>query len=333
MAEFDNKTCAKLEVQEGIEDGVKKLLFVKSEWNPTSFELAVSDGLRAWRFEGSEAFVNARAEAWDKRVSWVMEKLKFYLKVGQPGVAYRFTKTRDNQRKLSFDIEDKESELALTANILMVNASDPESVTCDLLSFLHDSNGRLTDSYLRKVRSLSQSLREHNALLEDDTKLKNAKTEFQNDYLKKFAAVLNSKKAKIREQRKEIERLTKENEKLKEDSKSKAIDEDERDDTTSSSSEDEDDEEKSDHEMSTPEKKRAEAFSERLVSEEKPFTEPASTSGVNVVNQDPDATQPFLEEIENDAPVGELPKEDPPSLPALIGDEPYKGIQRRRRRT
>ncbi|KAG0586106.1 hypothetical protein KC19_2G064800 [Ceratodon purpureus] len=328
MAEFDNKTCAKLEVQEGIEDGVKKLLFVKSEWNPTSFELAVSDGLRAWRFEGSEAIVNARAEAWDKGVSWVMEKLKFYLKVGQPGVAYRFTKTRDNQRKLSFDIEDKESELALTANFLMVNASDPESVTCDLLRFLHDSNARLTDSYLRKVQSLSQSFREQNALLEDDTKLKNAKTEIQNDYLKKFAAVLNSKKTKIREQQKEIERLKKENEKLREDSKSKAIDEDERDDTTSSSSEDEDDEE-----MSTPEKKRAEAFSERLVSEEKPFTEPASTSGVNVVNQDPEATQPFLEEVENDAPVSELPKEDPPSLPALIGDEPYKGIQRRRRRT
>lgn len=46
--------------------------------------------------------------------------------------------------QLSFDIEDKESELALTANFLMVNASDPESVTCDLLRFLHDSNARLT---------------------------------------------------------------------------------------------------------------------------------------------------------------------------------------------
>ena len=46
--------------------------------------------------------------------------------------------------QLSFDIEDKESDLALTANLVMVNASDPESVTCDLLGFLYDSNCRLS---------------------------------------------------------------------------------------------------------------------------------------------------------------------------------------------
>jgi hypothetical protein len=104
MAEFDNKTCTRLEVQEGT-GNEKKVIFVKSEWKPTrsepmSFDLAVSDGLRAWRFDGSESFVNARAEAWDKRVDWVMEKLKFYLSVGQPGVIYRFTPARDNQRKV-----------------------------------------------------------------------------------------------------------------------------------------------------------------------------------------------------------------------------------------
>jgi hypothetical protein len=76
-------------------------------------------------------------------------------------------------------------------------------------------------------------------------------------------------------------------------------------------------------------KQRNEVFSERLVSGE---TEPVSTSGANVVNADPDATQPFLDEIENDAPVVEPPKEDPPSLPALVGDAPYVGLQRKRRR-
>jgi len=107
MAEFDNKTCARLEVHEGIDTNVlvKKLLFVQSECKPTrseatSFSLAISDGLGAWRFEGSEKFVEDRAEAWDKSVSWVMEKIKFYLSVGQPGVTYRFTTTRDNQRKV-----------------------------------------------------------------------------------------------------------------------------------------------------------------------------------------------------------------------------------------
>ena len=106
MAEVDNKTCTRIEVQEG-DDNVKKVLFVKSEWKPTrseptSFDLAISDGLRAWRFEGSEGFVRERAELWDKNESWVMEKLKFYLTLGQPGVTYRFTKTRDNRRKVCF---------------------------------------------------------------------------------------------------------------------------------------------------------------------------------------------------------------------------------------
>ena len=46
--------------------------------------------------------------------------------------------------QLSFDIEDKESDLSLTANIVMANSSEPESVTCDLLGFLYDGNCRLT---------------------------------------------------------------------------------------------------------------------------------------------------------------------------------------------
>ena len=46
--------------------------------------------------------------------------------------------------QLSFDIEDGGSDLSLTANFSLVNASDPESVTCDLLGFLYDGNCRLT---------------------------------------------------------------------------------------------------------------------------------------------------------------------------------------------
>jgi len=58
MAEFDNKTCARLEVQEELHGlTVKKTLFVKSVWKPassppTSFSLAISDGRQAWTFEG-----------------------------------------------------------------------------------------------------------------------------------------------------------------------------------------------------------------------------------------------------------------------------------------
>lgn len=330
MAEFDNKTCARLEVHEGIDN--VKLLFVKSEWKParsepTSFSLAISDGLWAWKFEGTEKFVQDRAEAWDKSVSWVMDKVKFYLSVGQPGVTYRFNKTRDNQRKLSFDIEDTESELPLTANFILVNASDPGSVTSGLLDFLHDSNCRLTESYLRKRRDFDRMTRENEVLTEQNERFKALKNQFKEDAYKKFVPVLNSKKAKLRELRKEIEKLT-------EQTKSKIKVESERDDTTSSSSDD--DEEESDHQRPSPEKKieRDEAFNERLVGEVKAISEPVATSGVDVVNAgpDPDATQPLSDEIENEDPSLESPKEVTSSLSALVEDKPYVGLQRKKRR-
>jgi len=58
MADFDNKTCARLEVQEELHDlTVRKTLFVKSVRepaisSPTSFSLAISDGHQGWTFEG-----------------------------------------------------------------------------------------------------------------------------------------------------------------------------------------------------------------------------------------------------------------------------------------
>lgn len=64
--------------------------------------------------------------------------------------------------------------------------------------------------------------------------------------VEQFVPVLNSKKAKLRELRKEIEKLT-------EQTKSKIKEDSERDNTTSSSSED--DEEESDHQRSSAEEK------------------------------------------------------------------------------
>lgn len=49
MADFDNKTCTRLEVHDLTE---KKTLFVKSVWEPNSFSLEISDGHQAWTFEG-----------------------------------------------------------------------------------------------------------------------------------------------------------------------------------------------------------------------------------------------------------------------------------------
>jgi hypothetical protein len=54
MAEvLDKETCTKLVVEVKWEGAVgHKVLFVKGTWNPTTFSLALSDGLQAWIFEG-----------------------------------------------------------------------------------------------------------------------------------------------------------------------------------------------------------------------------------------------------------------------------------------
>lgn len=81
-------------------------------------------------------------------------------------------------------------------------------------------------------------------------------------------------------------------------------------------------------------KQRDEAFNERLVGEVKAISEPVATSGVDVVNAgpDPDATQPLSDEIENEDPSLESPKEVTSSLSALVEDKPYVGLQRKKRR-
>lgn len=178
---------------------------------------------------------------------------------------------------------------------------------------------------MRKRRDFDRMTKENEALTEQNERFKALKNQFKEDAFKKFVPVLNSKKAKLRELRKEIEKLT-------EQSKSKIKEDSERDNTTSSSSED--DEEESDHQRSSPKEKieRGEAFSESLVGEVKAISEPVATSVVDA-EPDPDATQPLSDEIELAGPSSEPPREAGGScLSALVGDKPYVGLQRKKRR-
>jgi len=74
------------------------------------------------------------------------------------------------------------------------------------------------------------------------------------------------------------------------------------------------------------------AFSETLVGEVQAFSEPGATSVVNA-EPDPDATQPLLDGIEIDDPASGPPTQVRGScLSALVGDTPYVGLQRKKRR-
>ncbi|KAG0612438.1 hypothetical protein M758_6G027700 [Ceratodon purpureus] len=310
--EEGNKTCARLEVHEGLHDStVKKTLFVKSTWEPTkafptSFSLAVTDGCQAWTFEGSESYVKERAEVWDKEVSWVTEKLKFYLTMGQPGVAYHFTKTRDDHRKLSFEIQDKDTNLSLRANLQMVNALS-ETVICDLLGFLLQGNEKLSLEYRRKCRDFDGLKESNKAYMETSEQCRNEEIQYKKRSLEKFVGILNSKKSKCRELRDENARL-KELLRAKENV--------EKDDSTSSSSDDDDDEDIDDQPLEK-EMERGEGSRRSLVSEDA------------AINEDPAATKPLVAQLEIEPPKEDLPSNAPA---ALTADAPYTGIQRKRRR-
>lgn len=58
-----------------------------------------------------------------------------------------------------------------------------------------------------------------------------------------------------------------------------------------------------------------------------------SLIGASAFN-DPDATQPFLDEMENKARITEFPNEDVPSnvVAALLEDTSYTALPRKRRR-
>uniref|UniRef100_A0A7I4BUS0 XRCC4 coiled-coil domain-containing protein n=1 Tax=Physcomitrium patens TaxID=3218 RepID=A0A7I4BUS0_PHYPA len=214
--------------------------------------------------------------------------------------------------QFSFEIQDMETNLSLTANFSLVDASDPEIVTRDLLGFLLHGNEILTVDYVKKCRSFDQVLAENKALSEQNKRFAHEKKQFEQAVYKKFVAVLNSKKIKLKELKKEIEKW-----KIQPESKV------ERDDTTSSSSGE--DEKEIDHQevlrsSSNKSIRREDGSSGSLI-------------GASAFN-DPDATQPFLDEMENKARITEFPNEDVPSnvVAALLEDTSYTALPRKRRR-
>jgi len=88
-----------------------------------------------------------------------------------------------------------------------------------------------------------------------------------------------------------------------------------------------------DHDKFVVLKQRGEAFSEGLVGEVKAISEPPVATFVVDAEPDPDATQPLLDEIELAGPSSEPRREAGGScLTALVGDKPYVGLQRKKRR-
>lgn len=145
-----------------------------------------------------------RAAGWDESVAEYLQRAQLYLSHQHPDSTYAFIADGEN-RKLSWTMEKHGTKLE--GKWRCEKAKDDQRTSCEILNFLMDSNVKLSDEMLRKTQSFERMKLEAEKCLQQNEQFKDAKQQFEIDIFKKFIAVLNSKKAKLREVRDKLARL------------------------------------------------------------------------------------------------------------------------------
>ncbi|WOL16901.1 DNA repair protein XRCC4 isoform X1 [Canna indica] len=201
---FTRHTCLKLDLP--VENPkVKDAVFVKATWFPSCFDLAISDGLNAWTCHATEAEVKLRADQWDLPVAEYISLAEQYLGFQQPESKYGFEDAGNGQRRLSWTFEKQGTKLEWRWKCQP--SPDNKHTTAGILDFLMDANIRLSEEVVRKTHSLEKLKSEAEKCLLQSEKFSNEKAEFESAVYSKFVAILNSKKAKLRELRDRISKL------------------------------------------------------------------------------------------------------------------------------
>lgn len=198
-------SCAKLSV--AVEDPKApggSGIFVKATWLPTRFSLAVTDGAGAWVADASDAEVRLRAEQWDQPISEYLALAERYLAFHQPSSTYSFHEAGTG-RRLSWTFEKQGTKLEWRWKLQP--APHPQQTIAEVLDFLMDANIRLSEEVVRKTQSFEKVKQEAENCLQQSERFNNEKAEFEQASFTKFVAVLNSKKAKLRQLKDKIAAL------------------------------------------------------------------------------------------------------------------------------
>lgn len=187
------ETCARLMV-----GSPPSPLFVKGTWFPLHFLLSISDGLHCWTCQATKEAVADRAAGWDESVSEYLQRTQFWLSHQHPQSTYAFLADGEHG-KLSWTMEKHGTKLE--GKWKCEKAKNDQQITCSILNFLMDSNVKLSDEVLRKTQSFERMKGEADKCLKQSEQFKNEKQQFETDIFRKFVAVLNSKKSKLRELR------------------------------------------------------------------------------------------------------------------------------------
>ncbi|CAN6315312.1 unnamed protein product [Urochloa humidicola] len=201
-------SCAKLSV--AVEDpkaasGGGGAVFVRATWLPTRFSLAVTDGAGAWVAEASDAEVRLRAEQWDQPVSEYLALAERYLAFHQPDSTYSFHDAGKGNRRLSWTFERQGTKLEWRWKLQP--SPNAQQTISEILDFVMDSNIRLSEEVVRKTQSFDKLKQEAEKCLQQSERFNTEKAEFEQATFSKFVAVLNSKKAKLRQLRDKVAEL------------------------------------------------------------------------------------------------------------------------------
>uniref|UniRef100_A0A0E0D6P3 DNA repair protein XRCC4 n=1 Tax=Oryza meridionalis TaxID=40149 RepID=A0A0E0D6P3_9ORYZ len=213
-------SCAKLSVAvEDPEAGGVGAVFVKATWHPTRFSLAVTDGAAAWVAQASDAEVRLRAEQWDQPVADYLALAERYLAFQQPSSTYSFHDAANGNRRylttgdlisissfglslgsnfwLSWTFEKQGTKLEWRWKLQP--APNTQQTIAEILDFLMDANIRLSEEVVRKTQSFDKLKQESEKCLQQSERFSIEKADFEQSTFSKFVAVLNSKKAKLRQ--------------------------------------------------------------------------------------------------------------------------------------
>lgn len=194
-------TCLKLEIAPRGDAGTDEieLLFVKGTWYPSRFDIAITDGLNAWTCNASEEDIKERASQWDQPVPEYIDLSEKYLGFQQPGSLYGFSDAGNGFKRLSWTFEKEGIKLEWRWKCQA--STNSKKITAVILDFLMDANIQLSEEVVRKTDSFERLKMEAEKCLSQSEELSKEKAEFESEIYAKFVAVLNSKKAKLRELR------------------------------------------------------------------------------------------------------------------------------------
>ncbi|XP_072972785.1 DNA repair protein XRCC4 isoform X1 [Typha angustifolia] len=207
-------SCLKLELP--VEDPKEfSVVFVKGTWLPSRFSLAITDGLDAWICQASDAEVKMRADQWDQPVEEYIALAERYLGFQQPDSKYAFEDAGNGQRRLSWTFEKQGTKLEWRWKCQP--SPDRKITTAEILDFLMDANICLSEEVVRKTQSFNKLKVEAERCLQQTERFNSEKAEFESAVYSKFVAVLNSKKAKLKELRDRVSKLESADKALKEE--------------------------------------------------------------------------------------------------------------------